>query len=59
MDVGVHCVDALRFILQDEVDRVSARATFDNNFGAVETSAQLNLEFSRGTLATMGGRSER
>jgi len=53
MDVGVHCVDALRFILQDEVERVSARASFDSNFGSVESSAQLSLEFSRGTLGTV------
>ena len=49
-DVGVHSVDALRFILQDEVVRVSARGTTDHASGDVEAAAVLLLEFSRGTL---------
>jgi predicted dehydrogenase len=52
-DVGVHCVDALRFILQDEVLRVSARAIPGNAPGKVEAGAAVLLEFSRGTLATV------
>jgi len=52
-DVGVHCVDALRFILQDEVLRVSARATNDSESGDVEAAAALLLEFSRGALGTV------
>jgi len=51
-DVGVHCVDALRFILQDEVLRVSA-GEIAGNPGEVEAGAALLLEFSRGTLATV------
>ncbi len=51
-DVGVHCIDALRFILQDEVTRVSARE-IAGKAGNVETGAALLLEFSRGTLATV------
>ena len=51
-DVGVHCIDALRFALQDEVLRVSAREV-PGNAGAVEAGAALLLEFSRGTLATV------
>ena len=50
--MGVHCIDALRFILQDEVLRVSARAIAGNP-GNVEAGAALLLEFSRGTLATV------
>jgi predicted dehydrogenase len=50
-DVGVHCVDALRYILQDEVVRVSARGVHDT--GTVESAAVLTLEFSRGTLGTV------
>ena len=49
-DVGVHCVDALRYILQDEVVRVSARGQNEAGSG-VESAAVLTLEFSRGTLA--------
>ena len=51
-DVGVHCVDALRFVLQDEVLRVSAREIAGKP-GNVEAGAALLLEFSRGTLATV------
>ena len=51
-DVGVHCIDTLRFILQDEVVRVSASAAHDAASGEVESAASLTLEFSRGTLGT-------
>jgi predicted dehydrogenase len=51
-DVGVHCIDTLRFILQDEVLRVSARE-IAGKAGKVEAGAALLLEFSRGTLATV------
>jgi predicted dehydrogenase len=52
-DVGVHCIDALRFVLDDEVLRVSARGCSDQDSGQVEAAAILTLEFSRGTLATV------
>jgi predicted dehydrogenase len=52
-DVGVHCIDTLRFILQDEVVRVSASAASDERSGDVESAATLTLEFSRGTLGTV------
>lgn len=52
-DVGVHCVDALRFILQDEVVSVSAQAVSDQLSGAVESAASLALTFSRGTMGTV------
>jgi predicted dehydrogenase len=52
-DVGVHCIDALRYMLQDEVVRVSARATYDEESGAVEAAAALTLEFFRGTLGAV------
>jgi predicted dehydrogenase len=50
-DVGVHCVDALRFVLRDEVVGVSARGFADLQSGEVEAGAAMILEFSRGTLA--------
>jgi 1,5-anhydro-D-fructose reductase (1,5-anhydro-D-mannitol-forming) len=53
MDVGVHCVDALRYILQDEVDRVFALALGDDRSGRVEAAATMNLKFSKGTMATV------
>jgi 1,5-anhydro-D-fructose reductase (1,5-anhydro-D-mannitol-forming) len=52
-DVGVHCIDTLRYILQDEVVLVSGRGLFDNNSGEMEAAASLTLEFSRGTLASV------
>ncbi len=52
-DVGVHCIDALRFMLQDEVTGVDARATFDAQSGECDASAVLSLQFARGTLATV------
>ena len=52
-DVGVHCIDALRYILQDEPRRISARGRRDGGSGEVETAAILTLEFERGTLAAV------
>ncbi|MGD1215350.1 MAG: Gfo/Idh/MocA family oxidoreductase [Terriglobales bacterium] len=52
-DVGVHCLDALRYILQDEPRRVSALGGPDEQSGDVEAAAILTLEFQRGTLATV------
>ena len=52
-DVGVHCIDALRFILQDEPRLVSALGRLDEQSGDVEAAAVLTLEFHRGTLATV------
>ncbi len=52
-DVGVHCIDALRYMLDDEVVRVTARAASDAESGDVEAAAALILEFSRGTLASV------
>src|SRR2546425_12358278 len=52
-DVGVHCVDALRYILEDEVLRVSARGMHDHESGKLEAAAASILEFSRETLASV------
>lgn len=52
-DVGVHCIDAMRMILQDEVVRVTARGFSDELSNEVEAGATLILEFSRGTLGTI------
>ncbi len=50
-DVAVHCIDGLRYILQDEVSSVFARALYDHESGAVEAAAMLMLEFQKGTIA--------
>ncbi len=52
-DVGVHCIDTLRFILQDEVVRVSAIGMSDALSGKQESAAAITLEFSRGTLGSV------
>jgi len=52
-DVGVHCIDALRYILQDEPTLVTACGRSDRLSGDVEAVAILTLQFRRGTLATI------
>jgi len=52
-DVGVHCIDALRYVLQDEVVRIGALGKSDEHSGDVEAAASLILEFKRGTLAAV------
>jgi predicted dehydrogenase len=52
-DVGVHCIDALRYILQDEPRNVSVVGRRDEESGDVEAAAIVSLEFERGTLATV------
>ena len=49
-DVGVHCIDTLRYLLQDEVARVHASGFSDADSGAVEAAANLSLEFPSGAL---------
>jgi predicted dehydrogenase len=46
-------VDALRYILQDEVVRVTARGMWDAASGGVEAAAAILLEFTRGTLGAV------
>ncbi len=52
-DVGVHCIDALRYILQDEPRQVSVFGRPAEGSGDVEAAAAVTLEFQRGTLATV------
>lgn len=49
-DVGIHCIDAMRFLLHDEVKAVATLARKDKDSGEVESSAVLSLEFTGGTL---------
>ena len=51
-DVGVHCIDALRYILQDEIMRVSTSGITDGSNG-VDLAAIMTLGFTRGTLGTV------
>ena len=51
--MGVHCIDALRYILADEVVRLTTIGISDCSSGDVEATAVLSLEFARGTLASV------
>lgn len=53
VDVGVHCIDSLRYVLSDEIVRVHANATSDQHSGDVESAAVLSLEFARRTLGVV------
>lgn len=52
-DVGVHCIDALRFVLGREVETVSTLARKDAISGEVEAAASLQMEMSGGVYATV------
>ncbi|WP_158942281.1 Gfo/Idh/MocA family protein [Granulicella sp. S190] len=45
-DVGVHCIDALRFVLDEDVVSVSTLARKDTSSGAVEAMASLQMEMT-------------
>ena len=49
----MHCIDALRFILDDEVLSVACTAQRDERSGQVDCAGVITLEFTRGTLATV------
>ena len=52
-DVGVHCIDVLRFVLHDEVISVYACGLPDPLPGQMESAAALTLQFRQGTLAAV------
>ena len=52
-DVGVHCLDALRFLLDDEVVSVSAVLSPAPTSERTEESALIGLHFSRGTVGAI------
>jgi 1,5-anhydro-D-fructose reductase (1,5-anhydro-D-mannitol-forming) len=52
-DVGVHCIDALRFVLDEDVRSVSTLARRDEMSGAVEAVASLQLEMTGGVYANV------
>ena len=52
-DVGVHCIDVLRFVLQDEIIQVTTSAIEDVHSAPFESAALLTLSFSRDLLATV------
>ena len=52
-DVGVHCIDALRFILGEDVVSVCTVAKKDELSGRVEAIASLQLEMTGGVYANV------
>jgi 1,5-anhydro-D-fructose reductase (1,5-anhydro-D-mannitol-forming) len=52
-DVGVHCIDALRFVLGEDVKSVSTVAHKDEASGPVEAIASLQLEMTGGIYANV------
>jgi len=51
-DIGVHCFDTLKYVLDDEVGSVMAQAQYDGHW-SVEASGATLFQFDGGTLATM------
>jgi predicted dehydrogenase len=51
-DIGVHCLDTLRYVLADEVQTVMAQAQYDAQWG-VEASGTALFHFAGGSLGTM------
>src|SRR5271166_1240181 len=52
-DVGVHCIDALRFVLGTDVTAVSTLAHRDAGSGQVESHAVVALDLASGAMATV------
>lgn len=52
-DVGIHCIDALRFILQDDVSAVTTIAASDVHSKDIDSNAVLTLDFARGAIGSM------
>jgi predicted dehydrogenase len=52
-DVGVHCIDALRWISNDEIVKVTAIGTSDQDSGNVEAAAVLSVEFAHRTFGSV------
>ena len=51
-DIGVHCIDTLRYVLNDEVQSVMAQANYVSQW-VVEATGTTLLQFAGGSLATM------
>ncbi|MHB1938033.1 MAG: Gfo/Idh/MocA family protein [Acidobacteriaceae bacterium] len=52
-DVGIHCLDTLRYILQDDVTAVTTLAHRDAQSGGVEASAAVSMDFLNGTVGSI------
>jgi 1,5-anhydro-D-fructose reductase (1,5-anhydro-D-mannitol-forming) len=52
-DVGVHCLDTLRYVLNDEVVDVQSQLEPLPTAETTESAAQLQLKFSKGTIGSI------
>jgi predicted dehydrogenase len=52
-DVGVHCIDALRYVLGEDVESVSTLATKSSPEDQVEATATLQMQMTGGVLANV------
>jgi predicted dehydrogenase len=52
-DVGVHCIDALRFVLGEDVVSIDTAARKDDASGEVEAVASLQMEMTGGVYASV------
>lgn len=52
-DVGIHCVDALRFVLGTDVTAVGTLAHTDAESGEVESHAVVGLDFTSGAMGSV------
>ncbi len=52
-DVGIHCIDALCYVLGDAVSAVSTLAHRDAGSGEVESHAVVSLKFQSGAVGTV------
>jgi len=52
-DVGVHCIDALRYVLGEEVESISTLATKSAPEDQVEATAILQMQMTAGVLANV------
>jgi predicted dehydrogenase len=52
-DVGIHCMDALTFVLDAQVTAVNTLAHRDDRSGEVESHAIVSLDFASGAMAAV------
>jgi len=52
-DVGIHCIDAMRYVLDSRVAAVNTLARTDAQSAPVEAYAAIGLDFSSGTMGAV------
>jgi 1,5-anhydro-D-fructose reductase (1,5-anhydro-D-mannitol-forming) len=52
-DIGVHCLDTIRFVLEDEVDTVSTLRMPEPDGRTTESTSEMILKFRSGVLANI------